>query len=364
MKKIIAATALAAAFIQLPVHADGLDAVLGGVDFSVHGFATAGAVVANTDSAQFVRSGETSGADKTPTENVDSNLGVQATARFNSWIAATVQVLDDSSIETDTIAWAYVAINPTSNLSIKVGKMEMPLFMISDSRDIGYANTWVRPPNEVYALSLNEELKGGEATYTIPAGSTHVSVTGYAGNSITYALGKVLNAWDVHGGELRWESDWVTVRGSYESEENNLAPFFFETIHDKYTFSGFGAMTDHDNIVAQAEWVERKSAGYGSAVNSTGWYVLGGYRLGKVLPYISFASTTKSKPFSPYGTISQDQSTKAAGVRWDFFRSADIKFQFERVEPKGTAGISFVNELPSFGNSPVNVSSLTLDFVF
>src|ERR1700722_12236486 len=177
MKKIIAAAALTAAVIQAPAYAQSLDTVLGGIDFSVHGFATAGGVVTNTNNAEFVRGAETSGADKTPTENVDSNLGVQATARFNSWISATVQVLEDSSILTDPIAWAYVKIDPLNNLSIKVGKIEMPVFMISDSRDIGYANTWVRPPNEVYALSLNEELKGGEATYTIPVGPTHLSLT-------------------------------------------------------------------------------------------------------------------------------------------------------------------------------------------
>ena len=193
MKQLTAATALMAVAFQVPTQAQSLDAELGGIDFSVHGFATAGGVVSNTNDAEFVRGAEVSGAGKTPTENVDSNLGVQATARFNSWISATVQVLEDSSTATDPIAWAYVKIEPVSNLSIKLGKIEIPLFMISDSRDIGYANTWVRPPNEVYALGLDEELKGGEATYTIPVGHTHVSVTAYAGNSLTNAY----DAWDV-----------------------------------------------------------------------------------------------------------------------------------------------------------------------
>jgi hypothetical protein len=363
MKKFIAATALTAAVIQAPAYSQSLDTVLGGVDFSVHGFATAGGVVTNTNTAEFVRGAEVSGADKTPTENVDSNLGVQATARFNSWISATVQVLEDASVQTDPIAWAYVKIDPLNNLSIKVGKIEMPVFMISDSRDIGYANNWVRPPNEVYALSLNEELKGGEATYTIPVGSTHVAVTGYAGNSFANPLGVFVKSWDVHGGEVRWESDWLTVRGGYESEENDLAPLVGVDQHDKYTFEGFGAQTDHDNIVAQAEWVKRMSASYPTIADATGWYILGGYRFGTVLPYVSYASTSKSKIAAPE-YLSGDQNTKAVGVRWDFLRSADIKFQFERVDPKGTQGISFVNETPNFGNNTVSVTTLLVDFVF
>lgn len=363
MKKLIAATALTAAIIQVPAHAQSLDTVLGGIDFSVHGFATAGGVVTNSNNAEFVRGDETSGADKTPTESVDSNLGVQATARFNSWISATVQVLEDSSIQTDPIAWAYVKIDPINSLSIKLGKLEMPLFMISDSRDIGYANNWVRPPNEVYALSLNEELKGGEATYTIPVGPTHLSGTAYAGNSIAYALGTSYPSWEVRGGELRWESDWITVRGGYMSEQNDLKPLLGFPEHDKYTFTGYGASTDHDNIVAQAEWVKRTSAGYAAIVNATGWYVLGGYRFGKVLPYLSYASTSKSDIAAPE-YLSGDQNTKAVGVRWDFLQSADIKFQFERVDPKGTQGISFANETVGFGNSTISVTTLLVDFVF
>jgi hypothetical protein len=370
MKLLIAATVLTAT-IQIPAQAQSLDTVLGGIDFSIRGFGTAGFVVTNTNDAEFVQGAENSGAGRNIVETVDSNIGVQVTARFNPWLAATVQVLDDASNQTDTIAWAYVKIDPTNNLSIKLGKMEMPLFMISDSRHLGYANTWVRPPNEVYKLSLNEELKGAEATYTIPLGRTHLSATVYAGNSLTLSPAGSLKAWDVHGGELRWESEWVTLRGSYMSEQNYLggpaptpAPGGGGTpTHDKYTFDGIGAQMDHDNIVAQTEWVKRTSASVGSVINATGWYVLGGYRFGQVLPYVSYASTKDSgEPSFVY--LSGNQTTKAVGVRWDFLHSADLKFQFERVDPKGTNGISFVDETRNFGNSTISVTTLLVDFVF
>lgn len=363
MKATIVTSALIISAIQGSAQAQSLDTVFSGIDFSVHGFATAGGVVTNTNDAQFIHGAEVSGADKTPAEDVDSNLGVQATARFNSWLSATVQVLADASVDTDPIAWAYVKLDPLNNLSIKLGKVEMPVFMISDSRDIGFANTWVRPPNEVYALGLNEELKGAEATYTIPLGTTHIAVTGYGGNSVAKAQGNSLYSWDVHGGDLRWESEWITLRAGYESEENDLTPLVHAPVHDKYTFSGYGAMIDHANVVAQAEWVKRKDVLYGALVDATGWYILGGYRFGKVLPYVSYASTTRSNdPYPIY--ISGNQDTKALGVRWDFLLSADIKFQFERIDPKGTQGISFVNETPAFGNSTISVTTLLVDFVF
>ena len=87
------------------------------------------------------------------------------------------------------------------------------------------------------------------------------------------------------------------------------------------------------------------------------------FRFGKVLPYVSYAKTKDSGDPS-FVYVSQNQDTKAIGVRWDFLRKADIKFQFERVDPKGTAGISFVNGTQAFGNSTISVTTLLVDFVF
>jgi hypothetical protein len=365
MKKIIAAIVLTAAAIQVPVYAGALDAVIGGVDFNVGGFGTYGVVKTDTNSAQFVRDGQPSGADESFSDKVDSNLAIQITARVNSWLSATVQVLDEqrqySKYLTADVSWAYLKIDPITNLSFKVGRMEMPLFAISDSRDVNYANTWVRPPNEVYSLANIEELNGAEASYNLPLGASHLLLTGFAGNStVTESTGATYNSWDVHGGEARWETEWLTVRAGIATCEPELTP----GVHDTYTFSGLGVIVDRNNVVAQAEFVRRKSAGYAQYVNSSGWYVLGGYRLGQVLPYVTYASTTKATPYAPVGALSYDQSSQALGVRWDAFKSADLKFQLERVDPRGTSGISFTRTAPDFGDKTVTVMSLALDFVF
>jgi len=360
MKKIIASVVLTGALFQVPAHAQGLDNILSGMDFSFNGYGTAGIVTTNTSQAQFVRGMESSGATRSARANVDSILGVQAMARFNPWLSATVQVLNSSNKLTDTVAWAYLKVEPLENLSIKLGKTEMPLFAVSASRDINYSNIWLRAPNEVYSLANIEELRGGEITYAHPIGSTRLSLTGYAGKTVIVLSGQgsPADAKNVRGGALRWETEWVTLRGGIATTIVELPG-----IHDRYTFSSVGALVDHNNIIAQAEYVRRKSAGFAMVVNASGYYVLGGYRFGKVAPYVSYASTTKADAAFPIG-ISFDQDTVAVGVRWDAFRSADIKFQFERVDPKGTAGISFAQVQPGFGNSTVNALSLTLDFVF
>jgi hypothetical protein len=78
---------------------------------------------------------------------------------------------------------------------------------------------------------------------------------------------------------------------------------------------------------------------------------MGGYRFGKVLPFASHGRLT--------GDVAQ--ATDSIGVRWDAFRSADIKFQVDRVKPEG-AGL-FNAPRPGF-RGPVTVGAVAVDFVF
>jgi hypothetical protein len=360
-KAIFASALLTGTLVQAPVQAQTLDSLLSNIDFTFSGYGTIGTVRTNSNDSQFTRGTQDNGASKSFDERPDSNLGLQATARFTPWLAITAQVLEDNDDLTDIVSWAYVKLDPINNLSFKLGRVEIPLFAVSESRDINYANVWLRPPNEVYAMANIEELDGAEATYTRNIGSTRLSLTGYVGDSmLAVSETQQYHAWDVHGGVLSWETPWVTLRGSLTTSETDISP----GVHDKYTFEDLGIIVDHGRIIAQAEFVRRYDKNSASLVDANGWYVFGGYRFGTLVPYASFAATIKSKPYDNDASVSGDQSTEALGVRWDAFKSADLKLQVERVDPRGSFGISFVNEGPNFGHSDVTAFSLTLDFVF
>jgi len=393
MRKVIA-VGVAAALLHAPAQAADLGNLFSNVDFSLTGYGTAGTVLTSTDSAVFIRGNEASGATKSFAENVDSNLGIQATARFSSWLAATVQVEDSKDALTGVVPWAYLKVDPIDNLSVKLGRVEMPIFAISDSLDVGYANVWLRPPQEVYALSNLKELNGAELSYSLSLGGTHLTLTPYVGDTViwTQRYGQMTGN-DARGGELKWDTEWVTLRAGWAQahvdgniliENIPVGPIptplgdvtayipYNYYVEDVYSFEGVGALVDHNNVIAQAEWVKRYSHNYPGSVNATGWYVLGGYRFGPVAPYVSFAKTVKdhNDGYTASGTLSDDQSTTAIGVRWDAFKSADIKLQVEHVNPEGTSGVSFafINSplglLPATPAGSVNVFSLTVDFIF
>ena len=44
-----------------------------------------------------------------------------------------------------TFEWAFLKWQALPSLYVRAGRMGAPFFMISDFRDVGYANTTVRP---------------------------------------------------------------------------------------------------------------------------------------------------------------------------------------------------------------------------
>jgi hypothetical protein len=374
--------------VKYPLVAAAVVAICGGLPsrswagvedkFTFSGFGTFGGVVTNDDDVDFRRDQQPDGANKTIDTGVDTDLGVQVTFQANSWLSATVQGLAmkrDVHEKNMEIEWAFVKATPLPGLTLRAGRMAMPTFLVSDSRNVGYANTWLRAPNEVYGLALVPRIEGGDVTYTREVGSVHLTGTVMAGHAVANAVGQHFPMHDVLGGNVQLQSGAFTVRAGTVSGDTQVSPIE----KDKYTFHGLGVSYDKGNVLAQAEYVQRRSENYYNLVAADGWYAMGGYRFGGVTPYAILSSTkpkhSDSEAPSPLpGSISGKQQSFAAGVRWDATSFAALKFQWEHVDADGTNGISFEKPGPSFfpgvPNSfflsvdSVNVISATVDFVF
>lgn len=353
-----------------------LSAATIGEHASVSGFGSTAVVVTDTDDEEFVRYGQPSGATNDPEFKVDSNLGLQLDANPTNWLSGTVQLLTQQRHEENLdskVEWAFVGISPMDGLRVRVGRTAMPVFAISDARNVGYANDWVRPPNEVYGLALLEALDGVDVSYYLPIGSSALTVTALAGESSVHVSGQKVDMKSVIGGNVQFETEWATFRIGHIEADSQLSDLGL-TGEDRYSFTGYGVAVDRNNIVARSEYVTRASDTYGDLVDAKGWYLFGGYRFGSVLPYAMYASTEPDSGMSLPGQLSDEQSTIAAGVRWDAFGSATIKFQVDRIDTNDTPGISFITEqvplpgLPITIAAPVtevvHVATLGVDFVF
>jgi hypothetical protein len=148
MKKSIIATLLALPLAVSTAYAQDTSGV------RISGFGTGALTWTNSDKAEFGRPNQASGAKKDLTTGVDSNLGLQADYTVNSWLSVTGQGLVRKDAEDDfgaELSWAFAKAKINDELSVRAGRIGLPVFMISDYRNVGYANTFLRPPVELYS---------------------------------------------------------------------------------------------------------------------------------------------------------------------------------------------------------------------
>ena len=383
-----------------------------GPTVKVSGFGTGALTWTNTDQAEFGRPNQASGARKSPRTGVDSNLGLQADIGINNWLSFTGQGLVRRDAEDDygaEAAWAFAKAKINDNFSVRVGRIGLPAFMISDYRNVGYANTFLRAPNEMYSQVPFDSIDGIDATYRQSFGDT--TVTGQLGFGRTD--GKLAYNLEVEGRKMvalnlvaehgpftvrfgRVDAD-ISVTGSttlagfltnlrttgtrFNLPQLNTMADQLDPTEKKASFTSLGLGMDWNNIVVQSEFAKRKTDSY---VNDTSsWYVMGGYRFGKVLPYFihsklsidgfpentvpanipALAPLRAGGARLPYNGIGQgEQSTTSIGVRWDFHSSLALKAQVDRIKPEIGSGL-LLNAQPGF-HKDVTVGAVALDFVF
>src|ERR1700738_3131817 len=126
--------------------------------FSISGFGTLGVVHSSEDRADFTSSlFKPNGAGFAHPWNpaVDSVLGGQLTANLTPSLSAVMQVILEQNYDNrylPQLEWANIKYQITPDLGVRIGRIVVPAFLLSDTRDVGYTYAWVRPPLELYNL--------------------------------------------------------------------------------------------------------------------------------------------------------------------------------------------------------------------
>ena len=385
---------------------------------TVSGFGTAALTRSNSDDAEFVRPNQIAGVKKEARPGVDSNFGIQATAKFNDWLSVTGQGLVRKNVQDAYIgemAWAFAKAKVSDNVSLRAGRIGLPVYMISDFRNVGYANTMMRPPVEMYSQVPLESIDGADVVYQTSFGDTSVTAQLAVGStSEKNQAGYTVDAKKMTSINLVAENGPFTFRfgrtdtkitvedsvklntvlgglRAYSANPRLEAAFglkaaanSIEVRDTKASFTSVGLGVDWKNFVVQAEYGKRATDSL-SIADTSSWYTMFGYRIGKFLPYFNHGSAKQdsvraiaglpASGFPPAPTlallsaganslISQAaiQTSNSIGLRWDFYKSAALKLQIDRISPENGPG-TFVHATPTF-KGPVTVFAAGIDFVF
>lgn len=151
----------------------------------------------------------------------DSLLGLQISSPLTEKISATGQVVARGSESyTAEAAWAYLTLDLSDSTKFRMGRFRTPFFLYSDFLDVGYAQHWIRPPEEVYALQF-DSIDGMDISYNTSFGRMDSQLQMYFGSADDkFMLSKQDAELDVRlreqmgvVGTLNYQ--WFTARASF-----------------------------------------------------------------------------------------------------------------------------------------------------
>ncbi len=298
----------------------------------------------------------------------------------------------------------------TDSLSVRVGRISAPTFFLSDTRLVGYAQPFVRPPVEVYGVNPVTRNDGIDVMHNAQIGPVQNSAQAFYGVTdarVPAATSKTKPGWGLND-TVQWGD--LSVRAGYSSNRMELKSAAYQQLLDAYSglaqvlpaplnaeaariaqtydnngktvqFISLGANYDPGKYFVMAEFVDVRGAA--TLADSRDWYVAGGWRLGSFTPYLMYAQARGNVPVEPGIPLpslaplnaglnmaidngpSGSQNTVSLGLRWDFARNMALKGQYDYVQTTRNSAGRFENVQPAFvRGSSVNLFSVALDFVF
>lgn len=404
------ACALAAALAAGAAHAEEKT----GPVWTFGGFGSLGVVHSDYDQADFtstILKADGAGGTHAWSPDPDSRVGAQLSVNLDKKWSAVLQVIVEQRYNGSykpAVEWGNIKYQATPDLSLRVGRIALPIFLAADYRKVGYAYPWVRTPVEVYGGIPITNSDGADATYRWQTGGVKHVTQAFAGKTHIHLTDTTsVSARNIAGLTHTVEYGAATVRASAFTailNTNILRPLFdgFRqfgprgvAIADKYDvidkrIDGVAVGLNYDPgkwfVMAEGGIIN----GHSFLSKSRGMFVSAGYRAGEFTPYLTYSRTDAmgqtSDPGLPLAGLPPayayaagqlnaglaetmktmaTQSNAGGGVRWDLRSDMALKVQYERIVPrKGSRG-TLVNLQPGFQSGrPIHVTSAVLDFVF
>lgn len=95
------------------------------------------------------------------------------------------------------LEWAYISWQANDRLILRAGRLRNPVYMYSETLDVGFTYPWLRLPDEVYSQVQLSNYEGADAVYTIPlsfGALTFQVAGGQAVNRNIFGLDKLLTS--------------------------------------------------------------------------------------------------------------------------------------------------------------------------
>ncbi|ARS51789.1 porin [Kushneria konosiri] len=356
---------------------------------TLSGFGTLGLIHSDQDKADFVRDvGQPKGAEQGWSARTDTRLGLQANVRLTDELDTVVQGMSQYHSSGDfspELMLAFVRYAPGPSFQLRVGRLGWDVDLLSESRYIGYASPWVRPPVDHFGVLQLTWIDGADATFTRALGDDLVWARFFAGSSdsrffMTDSLEAEFDAHQVLGGHLNFETGswrfragYTRVRSdvSFSGDDADLIGQLYSVDANRYLnyLTGFdelqiyslGASWSAGPLQLQATW-NRDILAEGDTWLDTG-FVSAAWRVEKWTPYVMVSGVrTHDSREDPLGS-NVSQHTESLGLRYDVMTNVALKAQLDHIHTR-VPGLLWRGTQGEWKNDQSNLVSLGLDFIF
>lgn len=150
--------------------------------------------------------------------DLDSRLGLQVnyapSASFELVGQVNLRRRAPASTSSDAVEWAFAAYRPDADWTLRLGRVNLDAFLISDHRSVGFAYPYARPPVEFYS-SMPTSLDGADLSRVWNVGSGQWRAKALIGSSqVAFEQANKLKLPWLVGGMVSREADGLFTRFS------------------------------------------------------------------------------------------------------------------------------------------------------
>lgn len=329
----------------------------------VNGFFSVGATRSNNDAGY-------AGSNDSYELNSLSLLGLQAEFTLSEQTSVVSQLVAKGEDDYDpSFEWAYIKHTFDNDVTVRGGKLRVPIFMYSDFLDVGYAQPFIRPPEEVYGAVPFSTYVGGDIAYDLELDDSTIQLQAFAGKA---KEGNIEFNY-MYGASAGWQYDNLLLRAVYGTSQISVpsTSSFYSIIPEdtKAEFFGLGLKYDDGANLITGEYTTVEVDGQMSDTKSA--YLTYGRRFGDWMPYVTIArleTTDNSERVGQYFSLSgltapmapffnAERDAYSLGVRYDVMSNVSIKADATLINNFGdTVGLLFDPANPA----PINIDLTTL----
>lgn len=275
-----------------------------------------------------------------------SKFGAQLTYGLTDTLGVTLQAtakpLQDEWQA--NLEWAYLSWQANDQLMVRAGRLRSPVYMYSESLDVGFSYPWLRLPDEVYSQVQLTNYEGADVVYTLPLSYGSVTFQVAAGQAKNRDYFAYDDLFSIDYGKLFGANvslatnDYGTFRVGYVEADISTTvdgvvnafgtPTYLQLLElkkDKGKFTSIGYQYDNGTWLTANEWTTRVTENDNNA-SIDSFYLMGGRRFGDFLAHVTYAQLDENEG---------RQNSWTLGLNYNIAPTVVLKTEYKRVDTSG-----------------------------